>query len=242
MKKLISLLTVLMLSLQMTTVFADGVDMTFGKVEGAPGDTVTVDVVLGETMSATSFGFEFTYDTAALELVGATANGATLSPNYATMPYVAMWNATGDKDYSGTIASLTFKIKEDAEAKEYAIDATWAMASDDWGSDEVNYDSSWDEVVINYVDGSITVKSAGPTEPTLAAAKTADGVTITATHPTAITGKFIVAAYDADGLADVEVLDAAATATSTVKGETVKVMWWDSLEDLNSIVPAVLAE
>lgn len=241
MKKLISLLTVLMLSLQMTTVFADGVDMTFDKVSGAPGETVTVNVVLSETMTATSFGFEFTYDTDALELTGATGAGATFSPNFTTMPYQAQWNATGDKDYSGTIATLTFKIKDDAVAGTYDIDATWSMASEDWGSDEVNYDSSWDEVIINYVDGSITVEAPAPAGPKMNATLTDDVVAITATPDGEFAGKFIVAAYNGEELAEVIVTAAAATASATITADydDVKVMWWDSLTSLTSIVDAI---
>lgn len=267
MKKLISILSTLVLALQLTTAYAAGTPtVSISKaVDAKVGDTVTLTLKMENVDKWSNVWWEINYDSTALKQTRTPAklvqgldiygdNSVSLSQNNTqkpfTVPYNIGWNSsTATCTYSGDMATLYFQVLEGAEAgKEYPITIKSYVPAGNvdgvnvnfWEDVDVDYTGDKTALGFTYVNGSITI-AGGAVETTLKAVKTADGVDITATGEE-IAGKFIVAAYDADGLANVEVLDAAATAKSTVKGDNVKVMWWDSLEGLNSIVPAVLAE
>lgn len=251
MKKVISLLAVSMLSLLVATAASAAPNVAVDNVTAKAGETVTVDVVLKDNVLFDDLAVEFGYDAEVLTLKSATTNNITGMvanvPQLITKnPYNMGW--TGYQvAYNGKITTLTFEVAADAAPGKYAVTVDYYKGNNGDYVDGVscNFAMDWEltfapqPIGLTYTSGSITVESDGPTEPTLAAEKTADGVAITAASPEAITGKFIVAAYDAEGLVKVEVLDAAATATSTVTGATIKVMWWDSLTGLTSIAPAV---
>lgn len=250
MKKLFSVLATLVLALQLTAISASAATVSIGNVTAKPGEEVTVNIELADCDIWSNVGLTTTYDNTALELTGAKnkAPGTAVVPNqskYGDMPIVTTWTDAEGSEHNGVMATLTFKVKESAAPGVYdlALDFYKGKKGTYKDGKNVNYymdeDMNKTSLGLSYVSGSITVESAGPTEPTLAAEKVAGGVKVTAASPEAITGKFIVAAYDAYGLVDVEVVDAAAEYTSSVTGATIKVMWWDSLTGLTSIAPAV---
>ena len=245
MKKLISLLAVSLLSVAMAAAASAAPNVAVADVEAKAGETVTVDVVLSGNTAFDDLSVEFGYDASVLTLKSASQIDVPgITANYAynidTNPYNMNW--PGDvTDYNGKITTLTFEIAADAAPGKYPITVSHYKGNSGNYEDGVdcNYLMDWDllmpvSIELTYTNGSITVKKG----PTLAAEKTSDGVVITATAVPA-DSKFIVAAYDANGLTKVEVLDAAETATSTVTGDNVKVMWWDSLTSLTSIVDAI---
>lgn len=260
MKKVISILTALVLSLQLTTVFAASYEtptLVVASKEGERGDTVKINVKLDqEDEEATwcNIGFTLNYDQTALKLVAADAkcpglavlpskDGGTFDQN----PIVATFTQMENVDFVGTLVTFQFEILSTAKGGEYPLTIDWykGVAGDYVNGQDVNYlmDKSGVKTPfeVDYVSGAITVNApVGPTEPTLKATKSGDAVTITAESPDDITGKFIVAGYNGNELVDVVVLNAAAEAKDIkVAGSTVKVMWWDSIEGMTSIAPAV---
>lgn len=246
MKKIISLLTVLMLSLQMTTAFAAAPTVTAGTATGKAGETVDITISLADCAPWMSIALEVGYDSDVFSVTKATKgeSGATFTKGAdGKNPYNFSLDSSENVDFGkGLLATLTFEIAADAAPGTYPITVDFYKGLDGLNTDgwDVNYDEDYCELGLTYVAGSITVEG-DEVKTTLAATKADGAVSITATAAE-ITGKFIVAGYDADGLVDVEVIDAAATATASVEGDTIKVMWWDSIDGMNSIVPAVIAE
>jgi hypothetical protein len=249
MKKLVSILAVLALSLQMATVYAAGATVTASNATGKAGDTVDVTISLADCSGWNNLNLETGYDSAVFTLVDyvdyASDSGALGATSETTdvIPFNTSWtSATKKMTYNGDLVKLSFKIADDAEPGEYPITVSFYKGRDGNYVDgkHCNYYTTGlkkTAIGLTYVNGSITVEG-DEVETTLAAKKADGAVSITATGAE-ITGKFIVAGYDAEGLVDVEVIDAAATATASVDGDTIKVMWWDSIEAMNSIAPAV---
>jgi hypothetical protein len=272
MKKLVSILSTLVLALQLTTVSAAAEPAYTVKVgELNDANEFTVEVELSGVDYWSDLTFEVDYDSTAMGLKKAASNSAlvgldvwgdpeasitrTKSPSKSSDPqyfnYISPYQAC---TYNGIVASMTFKLTDGAvPGKTYDITVQPSKGPEGNFVDGVNTnfftnkqaDDEIDTVPfgqkvalgVTYVSGSITIPG-GAVETTLAATKADGAVSITATGEE-ITGKFIVAGYDAEGLVDVEVIDAAATATASVDGETIKVMWWDSIEGMTSIAPAV---
>lgn len=250
MKKLFSVLATLVLALQLTAISASAATASIGNVTAKPGEEVTVNIELADCEIWSNVGLTTTYDNTVLELTGAKnkAPGTAVVPNsskYGDMPIVTTWTDAEGSEHNGVMATLTFKVKEDAAPGVYDLTLNYYTGKKGTYVDGKNVNYYMDEDMnktslgLSYVSGKITVESDAPAVPTLAAVKDGGAVAITATAPEAITGKFIVAGYDADGLVDVEVINAAATATASVDGDTIKVMWWDSIDGMTSIAPAV---
>lgn len=266
MKKLVSILSTLVLALQLTTAYAAGTPtVSLSKVENAEvGQTYTLTLKMENVEYWSNVWFKINYDNTALkqtrppvssvkgldvwgtETVSVTQNN---SQKPIDLPYNLGWNsATATCTYSGDMATLYFQVLPGAEAgKTYTIDIESYVPAGNidgvhvnfWEDVDVEYSMEKTALGFTYVDGSITI-AGGAVETTLAATKTDDTVSITATGE-AIEGKFIVAAYKGNELAEVIVKDAKASETATITADydDVKVMWWDSLTGLNSIAPAV---
>ena len=120
-----------------------------------PGETVNVTITLGEHPGLVSLQIEVGYDADALTLTGVTDAGNlstfevdtnNLTPN----PFTLTWNGDLLKSnitYTGVIATLTFKVKEDANPGDQVITIR--------SFDAMNYDT--DDVFFNDVNGKVTV-------------------------------------------------------------------------------------
>lgn len=253
MKKLISLLAVSLLSVAMATAASAEPNVAVADVEAKAGETVTVDVVLKDNVLFDDLSVEFGYDASVLTLKSATKKDisgveASVPQKMTTNPYNMMWVATSD--FNGKITTLTFEVNADAKPGKYAITVDYYKGAfgDYVDGKSCNFVMDWEytfeaqPIGLTYTDGSITVVSDAPAGPDMEATLANDVVSITAVPAgEAFAGKFIVAAYNGEELAEVIVTDAAATASATITADydDVKVMWWDSLTSLTSIVDAI---
>ena len=90
-------------------------------MSGTPGDTVSVAIKMDENPGIIAARIKVSYDSKALTLMKAEDGGIlgeyTFGNDKKANPYVMLWeNGTASKDYTatGTLATLTFKIADDA--------------------------------------------------------------------------------------------------------------------------------
>lgn len=252
MKKLTALLLTLILSLQMTAVFAAGTpNVAVGTVTGETGKTVDVTVSLSNCAEWTNIGLYVEYDASVLSLLSATNNAAgkilTTSNELTVNPYYIGWAGTENSDYNGTMATLSFQILESAAEGTYPITLSFYTGRNGTYTDgkQVNYVTDWATMKktalgLTYTAGSVTVKKA---EPTLAATS-ADGKTVSITTTGKTDGKIIAALYDGNMMSDIVIEDVQADFDVSFKegktGNQIKVMWWDGIDTLNSIAGPVI--
>ena len=129
--------------------------ITASAATAKPGENVDVTITLGEHPGLVSLQIEVGYDADALTLTGVTDAGnlstfevdtENLTPN----PFTLTWNGDLEKKnitYNGVIATLTFKVKEDADLGDQVITIR--------SFDAMNYDM--DDVFFNDVNGKVTV-------------------------------------------------------------------------------------
>ena len=124
---------------------------------GHPGETVTITVSTQNNSGICSFALEVAYDANALELVSSAAGefaGIVFSMDTTYNPYTLNWANTVNPNNTtnGTIATLTFKIKESAPLGKHAITVTY-------NPDNV-FDFDENNVYFDVVNGKITVNCA----------------------------------------------------------------------------------
>ena len=97
-------------------------------VKGLPGQTVSVPVSLENNPGIVSMLVSVTYDRDVLTLVGVEDAGllgtAEHNPSYSAFPYILSWsNDTAKENFTvnGTIVTLVFQIKEEAEEGSYPV-------------------------------------------------------------------------------------------------------------------------
>lgn len=96
--------------------------VSVGSASGKAGDTVTVNVDLTQNPGVIAMTLDVDYDEKQLELVSASnsgvLNGYNSPSEYGSGTYRLNWNnalATTDNTNTGTVATLTFKLKEDCD-------------------------------------------------------------------------------------------------------------------------------
>lgn len=111
---------------------SDSASLTATAASGAPGDTVTVAVAIADNPGLITMKLSVEYDDD-LELVGwkdeSLLSGFVQPSPAVTSPYILLWKdslATENNTASGTVVTLTFKIKETATdgAKAVTISCT----------------------------------------------------------------------------------------------------------------------
>ena len=121
MKKTVSaiLMTILLLSCVLCTgaYAADGFALGVSSVSGARGDKVTVTVDITSNPGIAVLNFGVIYDESVLELVGSSCSG--LSDAMFGGKYI--WVDAANNTYTGTILTLTFRIRDDAPLGESNI-------------------------------------------------------------------------------------------------------------------------
>lgn len=129
--------------------------ITASTATAKPGENVDVTITLGEHPGLVSLQIEVGYDADALTLTGVADAGKlstfevdtdNLTPN----PFTLTWNGDLEKKnitYNGVIATLTFKVKEDADLGDSNITIR--------SFDAMNYDM--DDVFFNDVNGKVTI-------------------------------------------------------------------------------------
>ena len=134
MKRVLALLLtlVMLLSVMPTGVLAAGNDtagvvVAADRVSGKPGDTVTVDLTLKENPGIISLRLKVKYDGTVLTLTEKSVvnmfQNVTPSRNITDIPYVLIFDSSTSEanvTATGKLATLTFKINENAEADQIA--------------------------------------------------------------------------------------------------------------------------
>lgn len=143
--------------------------ITIGEVKAKPGNTVDVTVVLKNNTGFMNLGVEVGYNADVMTLTKVTADsgvglnyvpGQSLTQN----PYNFGWSGVSDTSYNGTLATLTFTVKDDADDGVYPITLDYFKGrnGDYVDGDNVNFDEDYNAVGFVYVGGSVTVASYVP--------------------------------------------------------------------------------
>ncbi len=168
MKKVLAMaLCVLMIAAMMTigASAANSVEIAVGSATAKAGDEVQINVEMPKNEGIIAAALEVEYDRTALELVKSKDGGLISGPVFPKAendPYILLWNSgdAEDSTATGTLATLTFKVKSTAAAGDYAI----ALSIMD--DDENNcYDVNFDNVALTLTAGKITVEAGADNTP-----------------------------------------------------------------------------
>lgn len=105
----------------------ESMSLSVGSCDAAPGETVSIPILLNSNTGFVSMSLSVTYDTSALMLIsyGDTGViGGTSHSSHFTSPYVLTWEndtLTSNITSTGTIVYLTFLVSEDAKEQDYSI-------------------------------------------------------------------------------------------------------------------------
>ncbi len=157
-KKLLALLLcVAMIAAMGIPALAADPTVSAGIVTAHRGETVDVKIGLANNPGFVSLKLEVGYDASALTLVNVTDTGDLGTPvfektaeGYAKNPYTLFWDGGANPNFTvnGTVATLTFQVKDDAAYAEYPIIVTFKEAP--------NFDLG--DVIFTPVNGSVTVE------------------------------------------------------------------------------------
>lgn len=162
MKKVIAILVTLMLVatiLSLSVIASGSGSLGIDSVSGNRGDTVTVSVYLTSNPGLVTMDLSITYDASVLQLTNYADDGLLSGgqrPNQANNPLKLSWsdgNAYENNTATGTICTLTFKIKDDAPLGVSNISVTC--------TDSVDYD--FGENSFASATGTVNVTQKVPT-------------------------------------------------------------------------------
>ena len=142
-KRVLAVLTCLVMLFSYTSfaVFAQSpklptVSLSYAQTQ--PGDTFTVDVELISNPGIINLALNVEYDTSVFTLEKVTDtglfSGAVHSPNYSNYPYYLTWNndtALSDITVNGVIATLSFRVADNAQPGSYSIKLSYDNANFD---------------------------------------------------------------------------------------------------------------
>lgn len=121
-----------------------GVEVHISDAQATAGETVTVDIVLDKNVGFTYLNLLLDYDATAMELVSV-SNGTIV--NSLTQGRSYIWAQADNATATGVLATLTFAVKEDASAGDYAVTAEVVECCNEQELD----------VTVGMTDGKITV-------------------------------------------------------------------------------------
>ena len=215
---------------------------------GHVGETVDVTVDLANSTGFINIGLEIGYDSEVLTLESVT-NGVTgaqmTKAQYLTAnPYNITWNAAENVTYNGTMATLRFRIANNASFGAYPITVSYYKGRNGNNQDgiTVNYDEDLHSLGLVYMSGQIEVK---PNNYVLSANKTESNnkidIAISAFAPSELHGVILVCLYNDSKLQSWKMEEASENLNVSLDsgGDTVKVMWWDSLNNLRPLCDVV---
>ena len=144
----------------------DGAVVKVSSVTASAGNTVNVTVDLSGNKGFANLGIQVGYDANNLTLTSVTNNasvGATYTgaQSITANPYNMGWDSTSNVTYNGNLATLTFKVKENATEGKYPITVSYykGISGNYTDGEDVNYDADFKSLGLNYVNGAITVSS-----------------------------------------------------------------------------------
>lgn len=129
-------------------------EIVLSSVSGEAGNEVTVDISLSGNPGVAYLKLKVNYDTdlsiVKAENKGVLAGTFTTSKTTTVKPYILQWMGADDSSGNGVIATVTFKIADNASVGEKSITVT---------VDEC-YNAEFDDVTFDVANGSITVSDA----------------------------------------------------------------------------------
>ena len=151
----ILILLVMLCGLLVVPVSAAGTgSMTMSSASGNRGDTVTLSVKLNSNPGLVTMTIKVSYDTSVLQLISVSEPGlligTQLNTNYGS-PYTISWidgATTTDNNATGTIATFTFKILDNAAIGDSKVTLQFIDS----------YDSDYNENSFSVTSGKVTVK------------------------------------------------------------------------------------
>ena len=166
MKKLLSMLIVLVMLCGLLVLSASAAgngSMSMSSASGNRGDTVTLSVNLNSNPGLVTMTIKVSYDTSVLELINVSDPGllvgSHLNTNYGS-PYTISWvdfAATTNNTKTGTIATFTFKIKDNAAIGDSTVSLQFVDSYDtDYNENSFSASSGRVTVVCNHSYGDWT--------------------------------------------------------------------------------------
>lgn len=213
--------------------------VTVSSAEAEQGGEAEVTIQLSRARLA-NLSLQIAYDANAMTLTKVQTErlGCQLrvtSENLTDQPYVLIWANDANVQWTGgTVATLTFRVKEDAAAGAYSVSADYYRGRTDLGKpyedgEDVNFWLSGghrNPLLMRYAPGVITVAE---TERAITAEKTAGGFDVTLAGAPEENSRLIAALYTDKGqLRETRILTAESqtvTFSKAASGSKVKFMW-----------------
>lgn len=206
-------------------------------VSATAGDEVSVTVTLSGNTGFSDLSIELDYDPAILTLVRAEQEALTSnclkSQNLTDRPYSLIWvSGTSLCKANGTLATLTFRISEDAPSGDTPVSVSFYKGRQGNYEDGVNVNYQMDKnenqtpLRLTYASGSVRVKAMPDTEVTVSLG--GRQAALSARHP--MTGQIYIASYTGEGrMLGVSIREAAGTVSAVPASGAayVRLMWLD---------------
>ena len=206
-------------------------------VSATAGDEVSVTVTLSGNTGFSDLSIELDYDPAILTLVRAEQEALTSnclkSQNLTDRPYSLIWlSGTSLCTSNGTLATLTFRISEDAPSGDTPVSVSFYKGRQGNYEDGVNVNYQMDKnenqtpLRLTYASGSVRVKAMPDTEVTVSLG--GRQAALSARHP--MTGQIYIASYTGEGrMLGVSIREAAGTVSAVPASGAayVRLMWLD---------------
>ena len=209
-------------------------------VSATAGDEVSVTVTLSGNTGFSDLSIELDYDPAILTLVQAEQEALTSncrqsqSQHLTDRPYSLIWvSGTSLCKANGTLATLTFRISEDAPSGDTPVSVSFYKGRQGNNEDGVNVNYQMDAnenqtpLGLTYASGSVNVKAMPDTEVTVSLGGGRQAA-LSARHP--MTGQIYIASYTGEGrMLGVSIRDAAGTVSAVPASGAacVRLMWLD---------------
>ena len=139
------------------------------EIKAKPGNEVDVTIELKNNKGFASMGIEVGYNKDIMTLTKVTPNtgvGGTFTPaqSYTVNPFNMGWDGAANITYNGTLATMTFKVADNAPDGIYPITLDYykGVNGNYVDGDDINYDENFDAVGFVYVSGNVIVKSYIP--------------------------------------------------------------------------------
>ena len=209
-------------------------------VSATAGDVVSVTVTLSGNTGFSDLSIELDYDPAILTLVQVEQEALTSdcrqsqSQHLTDRPYSLIWvSGTSLCKANGTLATLTFRISEDAPSGNTPVSVSFYKGRQGNYEDGVNVNYRMDSeqnqepLGLTYSNGSVRVKAMPDTEVTVSLGSGRQA-TLSARHQ--MTGQIYIASYTSEGrMLGVSIREAAGTIFDVPASGAayVKLMWLD---------------
>ena len=140
------------------------VSAILSSASGRSGDVVDVTLGLFNNTGFANLGFEVDYDADVMSLITVNNNhsvGATFTSaqRFESKPYNFGWDSISNVYYNGNLATLSFKIADDAPTGYYPVMLSYYKGRDGnyIDGESVNYDENENPLCIQYFNGVIEV-------------------------------------------------------------------------------------